>query len=72
MKLLGQPLTWAWAFLAIWALQVVLTLFTQRWEAMTIALFGLLAAVLVVAAMTSRRRKNLYPSHSEHPHSGHV
>ena len=61
MKRLGQPLFWCWAFVAMWAIYVLVTLVTQRWDGMTISLFGLLGAVLCVAAIESRRRKARYP-----------
>ena len=56
-----QPLFWGWLFVAIWCVHVAVTLFLSRWEGLTISLFGLLAAILVLGAMLSRRRKNLYP-----------
>ena len=65
-----RPLLWCWAFVAIWAGHVVISLFLQRWDGMTISLFGLLGAVMVVAAIESRRRKGRYPQarHGEHTH----
>lgn len=62
-KILTQPLYWAWAFVVIWLTHVAVTMFMQSWDGMTISLFGLLAALLVVFAIHSRRRKNLYPHH---------
>ena len=61
-KFLGQPVVWAWAFVLIWAGHSAYTLLAMRWEGLVISLSGLVAALLIVSAIQSRRRKNLYPT----------
>lgn len=60
-KLLKQPLFWAWFFVLLWAAHAIYTLIVGHWVALVIALTGLVAALLVVSAIQSRRRKNYYP-----------
>jgi hypothetical protein len=60
-KLVKQPLFWCWLFVIIWLGHVLVTLVMQRWTGLTISLFGLLAALLVVGAIHSCRRRNLFP-----------
>ena len=59
-KYIKQPLFWGWIFLLIWLTHVVVTLFTASWEGLTISLTGLLAVLLVMSAILSRRYKNLH------------
>ena len=61
-NLLKQPLFWAWSFVVIWMLHSIYTLFLGHWAVLVISLTGLVAALLVVSAMQSRRRKNMYPT----------
>ena len=42
----------------------MITLFLARWVGLTISLAGFLGAVLVMSAIVSRRRKNMYPDKS--------
>ncbi len=66
-NMMGKPLFWAWAFVAIWSAYIIGSIIQQRWEALTISLIGLIAALLVVSAILSRRRKTLYPNvHGNH------
>ena len=58
---LARPLVWAWAFVAVCVAQVIGSIVDQRWEALTISIVGLLAALLVVSAIMSRGRKTAYP-----------
>lgn len=60
-KIVGQPLYWCWLFVAIWVVHVLVAMLAERWTGVAISLFGLLGALLVVSAIQSRRRKNLYP-----------
>jgi hypothetical protein len=60
-RFLGQPLSWCWLFVFIWMTHVFATIIMQRWQGLAISLFGLLGALMVVGAIMSRRRKNLYP-----------
>jgi len=60
-KVFKQPLYWAWFFVALWATHSVFTLSLGRWTGLIISLTGLVAALMVVSAIQSRRRKNLYP-----------
>jgi hypothetical protein len=62
-QLLKQPLFWAWSFVLLWGSHVGYTAFVGHWIGLVISLTGLVAALLVVSAIQSRRRKNLYPSH---------
>ncbi len=65
---LKQPLFWCWFFLAVWLVHVGVTLMLERWDGLIISLAGLLAVLLVVSAILSRRHKNLYPRQdSERP-----
>ena len=61
----SQPLVWCWLFIAVWVLNALAAAYAQRWEGFVIAMFGLLGAILVTLAVTSRRRKNLYPRDQE-------
>jgi hypothetical protein len=63
-KLLKQPLFWGWFFVCLWALHSAHTAATGHWIGLVISLTGLVAALLVVSAIQSRRRKNLYPIRS--------
>lgn len=60
-RIVGQPLYWCWLFVAIWLAHVLVAIMLQRWTGLAISLFGLLGALMVVSAIQSRRRKNLYP-----------
>lgn len=61
-KLLKQPLFWAWSFVVLWALHAIYTAVVGHWVGLVISLTGLVSALLVVSAMQSRRRKNMYPT----------
>jgi hypothetical protein len=63
-QLLKQPLFWAWSFVVLWGTHVAYTAAVRHWIGLVISLIGLVAAVLVVSAFQSRRRKNLYPNHT--------
>jgi hypothetical protein len=63
-KLAKQPLFWAWAFVVLWATHSIYTAIVGHWIGLVISLTGLVAALLVVSAFQSRRRKNYYPSHA--------
>ena len=56
-----HPLFWGWLFVAVWLAHVFFTLFSARWVGLTISLGGLVAALLVMSAIMSRRRKTMYP-----------
>ena len=60
-KLFGQPVVWGWGFVALLLMHSAYTLATMRWTGLVISLTGLVAAVLIMGAIQSRRRKNLYP-----------
>ena len=60
-KLLKQPLFWAWFFVLLWAAHTLYTAIVGHWVGLVISLTGLVAALLVVSAIQSRRRKNFYP-----------
>ena len=64
-KLVKQPLFWAWFFVGLWAIHSVYTAIMGRWVGLVISLTGLVAALLVVSAFQSRRRKNFYPSQAD-------
>ena len=66
-KLVGQPMVWGWGFVAVWLGHSAYTLVTMRWTGLVISLVGLVAALLIMGAIQSRRRKNLYPGRN---HSG--
>jgi pilus assembly protein TadC len=59
-RYLKQPLVWCWFFVAVWVFYVGFTLVSALWDGLVISLAGLFAALLVVSAIMSRRRKNLY------------
>jgi len=61
-NLLKQPLFWAWSFVGLWGVHSIYTAFVGHWVGLVISLTGLVAALLVVSAMQSRRRKNMYPT----------
>ena len=63
-QLLKQPLFWAWSFVLLWGTHTGYTAVVGHWIGLVISLTGLVAALLVVSAMHSRRRKNLYPKHT--------
>jgi len=63
-QLLKQPLFWAWCFVVLWGTHVAYTAAVGHWIGLVISLTGLVAALLVVSAFQSRRRKNLYPNHT--------
>ena len=63
-QLLKQPLFWAWCFVALWGTHAGYTAAVGHWIGLVISLTGLVAALLVVSAFQSRRRKNLYPNHT--------
>jgi hypothetical protein len=56
-----QPMFWGWLFVGIWFGHVLFTLFAARWVGLTISLAGLVGVLLVMSALTSRRRKTMYP-----------
>jgi len=60
-KLVKQPLFWGWFFVTLWAAHSIYTAAMGHWVGLVISLTGLVAALLVVSAIQSRRRKNLYP-----------
>ena len=62
-RLLKQPLFWAWGFVSLWGTHSAYTAFVGHWIGLVISLTGLVAALLVVSALQSRSRRNLYPSH---------
>jgi hypothetical protein len=62
-RLLKQPLFWTWGFVMLWGAHVVYTAFVGHWIGLVISLTGLVAALLVISAIQSGRRRNLYPSH---------
>lgn len=59
-KYFKQPLVWCWLFVVVWAFYVGFTLVSALWDGLVISLAGLFAALLVVSAIMSRRRKNFY------------
>jgi Flp pilus assembly protein TadB len=61
-----QPMFWGWFFLVIWLAHVIFTLFAARWVGLTISLVGLVGMLLVMSAIMSRRRKNMYPDKPAH------
>ena len=63
-KLVKQPLFWAWIFVVLWAIHSIYTAIVGHRVGLVISLTGLVAALLVVSAFQSRRRKNFYPSHA--------
>ena len=63
-QLLKRPMFWAWSFVLLWATHAVYTAAVGHWIGLVISLTGLVAALLVVSAFQSRRRKNLYPKHT--------
>jgi len=48
----------------LWGTHVAYTAAVGHWIGLVISLTGLVAALLVVSAFQSRRRKNLYPNHT--------
>jgi hypothetical protein len=62
-RLLKQPLFWAWGFVALWGTHAAYTAVVGHWIGLVISLTGLVAALLVISAIQSGRRRNLYPSH---------
>ena len=62
--LVKQPLFWAWFFVVLWAIHSIYTAIVGHWVGLVISLTGLVAALLVVGAFQSRRRKNFYPNHA--------
>ena len=60
-----QPLFWCWTFVVVWLGHVIFSLAMASWDGAAISMFGLFGALLVIGAVLSRRRKNLYPSHTE-------
>jgi hypothetical protein len=65
-KLLKQPMYWVWFFVLMWCTHAVYTLYVRHWAALVISLTGLVSALLIVSAVQSRRRKNMYPGHGHH------
>jgi hypothetical protein len=63
-QLLKKPMFWAWGFVLLWGTHSAYTAAVGHWIGLVISLGGLVAALLVVSAIQSRRRKNLYPNHS--------
>jgi hypothetical protein len=61
-KLVKQPLFWAWFFVVLWAGHSIYAAIGGQWVLLVISLTGLVAALLVVSAIQSRRRKNFYPA----------
>jgi uncharacterized membrane protein YjjP (DUF1212 family) len=58
---LKQPMFWAWFLVTLWGCHSLYTLFMGRWTGLVISMVGLLAALLIVSAIQSRRHKNLNP-----------
>ena len=56
-----QPLFWGWTIALLFAVEVILAAVQGSMERVTIALFGLIAASLILAAITLRRRRIIYP-----------
>ena len=63
-QLLRKPMIWAWGFVLLWGTHSAYTAAVGHWIGLVISLSGLVAALLVVSAIQSRRRKYLYPNHS--------
>jgi hypothetical protein len=61
-----QPMFWAWFFVTLWGCHSIYTLSMGRWTGLIISLVGLLAALLIVSAIQSRRHKNLNPDIKQH------
>lgn len=60
-KYIHQPLFWCWLLVMIWGLHVIAALLVQSWEGVVISSLALTGAALVLWAIASRRKKNLYP-----------
>jgi hypothetical protein len=65
-RLLKQPMYWVWFFVFMWAGHGIYTVYAQHWTGLIIALTGLISALMVAAAIQSRRRKTMYPGHGHH------